>query len=45
MVANIPCHRINEEGGHVEPPPPLARAVVMGEGVMVVVEALAASKL
>ena len=34
-------HRVDEPGGHVEPEAPLAGAVVVGEGVVVVVEALA----
>ena len=38
---HLPCHGIDEEGGQVERPPPLTRAVVMREGVVVVVEALA----
>ena len=34
-------HRVDEPGGHVEPEAPLAGAVVVGEGVVVVVEAFA----
>ena len=34
-------HRVDEPGGHVEPEAPLAGAVVVGEGVVVVVETLA----
>ena len=34
-------HRVDETGRHVQPETPLAGAVVVGEGVVVVVETLA----
>ena len=36
-----PGHRVDEAGGQVEAEPPLAGAVVVGEGVVVVMVALA----
>ena len=34
------CHRVDEAGGHIQPQAPLTGAVVVREGVMVVVETL-----
>ena len=35
-----PGHGVDEPGGHVQPESPLTGAVVVGEGVVVIVEAL-----